>query len=90
MLYERWSFREKQEYLAEWKKVLTEEDDDKLEMILKELSVHAVRCECIAYAEAADALLQHLDLLPTIRKRLLKGSDLSESTFAALLKGEKG
>lgn len=88
MIYETWTFREKRLFLEEWKEVLKEPDDEKLKLILRELENYSNANHYTAYAEVATALLQHLQFIPPLRKRLLKGSDLSEASLKIILQGK--
>ena len=88
MLYELWTFREKQAFLAEWKEVLKEKDTEKLRLVLQEIRERSAVCGEPAYAEVAGGLLEHYCLVPELTKRMRKGSDLSEITLSATLRGE--
>ncbi|MCR5223025.1 MAG: hypothetical protein K6D90_09205 [Lachnospiraceae bacterium] len=88
MLFECWTFREKLNFLSEWKEVLVEQDADRLKLTLLEIKKQAVEGKQAAYAETADALLEHFELIPPLQKRLRKGSDLSEISFSAVLRGQ--
>ncbi len=93
MLYELWPFRKKQEFLNEWKEVLIESDDEKLHQIFLEIRDHACVNKYPAYEEVANALIlkskTRKEDMDALRKRLRIGSDLSEASFSAVLKGKE-
>ncbi len=87
LTYQNWSFGRQREFLKEWKEILIEEDDEKLQMILFEILDQSNLYRMPAYAEAAGGFLEHFKQIPSLRKRLLDGSDLSEVTFNAIMQG---
>ena len=88
MMYECWTFREKLKFLSEWREVLVEPDAEKLKRILQEIKKQGEEGKQAAYVETADALLEHFELILPLQQRLRKGSDLSEISFSAVLRGQ--